>query len=148
MQEEAEAKAAAAERHARQLQLSLKQAETELQQQGADAQLDGHAATLRLSDLQHLYTRSSLLRNPQNTAACDPLNGCFKARRVYRTRPSVRHLPTMQFCTRLRDRALPSPTSWVLILPVNSLVDCVKEDLHNQGVVTKLSARVSDAIRL
>ena len=55
----AEASAAAAERHARQLQLNLKQAETEMQQQTAGAQLDSHAATLRLSDLQQSYARSA-----------------------------------------------------------------------------------------
>ena len=70
LQEEAEAKAAAAERNARQLQLSLKQSETELQQQAADAQLDGHAATLRLSDVQHSYTRFPAPYSLQQKCSC------------------------------------------------------------------------------
>lgn len=58
LQEEAEARAAAAEMQARQLQQRMRQVKTEAQQQTADAQLDGHAATLRLSDLQQSYARS------------------------------------------------------------------------------------------
>lgn len=57
LQEEAEEKAAAAQREVRQWQLKLRQAEAEMQQRGADMQLQDHAATLRLSELQHSYTR-------------------------------------------------------------------------------------------
>lgn len=56
-QEEAEASAAAAERQARQLHVELRQVEADMQQHAADAQLGDHAATLRVSDIQHSYSK-------------------------------------------------------------------------------------------
>jgi hypothetical protein len=99
MQEEAEDRAAAAERRSLQALASLKQAGVEAQQAAADAQLDGHSATLRLSMLQQSY---SGLAVPLHHSSWQPLP-CIQM--------EVQMLAVVSLCTASCGLVLRAPVS-------------------------------------